>query len=77
MADLLLDAATLLRKIGDELKARLHADKPDLAGATFDLLCALAEKLTGERPEIRLDYPNGNFVFVYPSQGQVFWKERP
>jgi hypothetical protein len=47
----------------------------DLLLALFTLVGALAERLTGERPTVRLEVEPGKWANFYPFTSRVTWKK--
>jgi len=41
--------------------------------ATFNLIGALIDKLTGQRPSVHVMLEDGSVLTVYPNLGQVEW----
>jgi hypothetical protein len=52
----------------------LFSDREILV-ALLQLVGALAERLTGERPSVRLENGRGDFVWVCPNSSRVRWRK--
>lgn len=53
--------------------AEQHPTDREMWAALFDLIGALAERLTGERPVVKLTVGENEFVSVVPAGGHVTW----
>jgi hypothetical protein len=55
----------------------LQLSDRDVSIALFNLVGALAERLTGEVPEVRITDREGNSVWVRPAASEIRWGATP